>query len=940
MLYSSDDVRGITTHAVSGDFTVAQALNQMIAGTGLEITFENDFTFASIRPAKSGTGADVQGPTLAGQAGTARASARGMPDLPVQALAGEQKLEEVVVTGTLMHGVLDIVSPLQFVTRNDMKRTSYATVQDALNALTLSGGGGQSEDYAGNGNFARGVAANLRGLGSGATLVLINGHRQPFSGALGDFVDLSSIPWSAVERIEVLPDGASALYGSDAIAGVVNVIMRKDLQGAETWARLGTAPGGADEKLVAQLFGTNWDSGRFFFTYQYSERGSLAASARAYSADTDKRPSGGTDHRTFRSSPGNILDPRTLLPAFAIPSEPSGSILTVSDLIPGAVNLQNRYSTYELLPEKRMHSAFLSGSQDLGDRVQVFAEGRYSERNIAQEIYAFDQVLPVSAANPYAAKVNPYPTSPYVFVGYSFLDTLGPTSVDARTRTYSGSLGIKAELSQTWRLNLTGSYGRESDLSHTKNIPNPAALSAALNSTQLATAFNPFGGLSQNNPAVIDAIRWTQVDSSTSAVSSGTAIVDGSVLSLPSGDAKLAVGAELRKEQLGTVAGAGMPFARTIRSAFTELSLPIIGDASDPYAVPRLELSLANRYERYSDFGSTSNPKVGIRWAPSDSLKLRTSWGTSFKAPKLTDLHDESHNFAALTSFRDPTSATGSSIVLIKQTNNPDLKQETAKTWSAGADFVFKALPGSKLSLTYYSIDYTDRIVFPGLASPTDILLQEDQWASVIDRHPSSAEIDAICSASYFRGAAAQCGSAPIAAVVDFEWRNLASTRVKGLDLKFDQTIDTAAHGTFQLGLTGAYLLSFDQGVSKNVPPVDVRDTVGNPLALKLRGTAEWYQHGLNRPGFAVAFTTDHVGAYRNIDASLNRDVSATTTFDLQLSYRTRGDVGVLSDSEIVLNATNIFNSAPPFVDREEGYDSLNSEPYGRVVSFSIQKNW
>src|SRR5262249_10226309 len=154
---------------------------------------------------------------LANAAATTREIWRGRPDVPVQALAEEQKLEEVVITGTLIHGVLDIMSPLQFVSRDDMKRTSYATVQDALSGLTLSGGGGQSEDYAGNGNFARGVAANLRGLGSGATLVLINGHRQPFSGALGDFVDLSNIPWSAVERIEVLPDGASALYGSDAI---------------------------------------------------------------------------------------------------------------------------------------------------------------------------------------------------------------------------------------------------------------------------------------------------------------------------------------------------------------------------------------------------------------------------------------------------------------------------------------------------------------------------------------------------------------------------------------------------------------------------------------------------------------------------------------------------------------------------------------------------
>ncbi len=132
---------------------------------------------------------------------------------------------------------------------------------------------------------------NLRGLGTGATLVLVNGRRQPYSGTEADFVDLSGIPWSAVDRIEVLPDGASALYGSDAIAGVVNVIMRKDLDGAETQVRFGTAPGGAEERLVAQLFGTRWNSGNVLFAYQFSDRGALDASARAYTATSDKTSS-------------------------------------------------------------------------------------------------------------------------------------------------------------------------------------------------------------------------------------------------------------------------------------------------------------------------------------------------------------------------------------------------------------------------------------------------------------------------------------------------------------------------------------------------------------------------------------------------------------------------------------------------------------------------
>ena len=194
-----------------------------------------------------------------------------------------------------------------------MKETAYATVQDALQVLPMNSGAAPSEDFAGNGgNYNRGTGPNLRGIGYGATLVLVNGRRQPLAGSDADFVDTSNIPWSAVERIEVLPDGASALYGSDAIAGVMNIVMREDLEGAETQGRFASALGGSDEKMFAQLFGSRWDTGKWLLAYQFSERGSLAAADRRYTASADKRPLGGSDYRSFMGNPGNIIDPDTL----------------------------------------------------------------------------------------------------------------------------------------------------------------------------------------------------------------------------------------------------------------------------------------------------------------------------------------------------------------------------------------------------------------------------------------------------------------------------------------------------------------------------------------------------------------------------------------------------------------------------------------------------
>ena len=235
---------------------------------------------------------------------------------------------------------------------------------------------------------------------------------------------------NAVDRIEVLPDGAAALYGSDAIAGVVNVIMRSDLDGAETQVRFGSAEGGAQEKLIAQLFGKTWNTGNALFSYQYSERTSLAASERTYAASTDKRPFGGTDHRSYLSNPGNILDPRTLVPVFGLPANQDGTSLSVSDLLPGEINLLNSYESVQLLPDRKTHSFFINGNQRLGERFELFAESRFSHRDVAQDVLASEQRLPVPSSNPFVSKVNPFPGTPIVLVAYNFADDLGPVALE------------------------------------------------------------------------------------------------------------------------------------------------------------------------------------------------------------------------------------------------------------------------------------------------------------------------------------------------------------------------------------------------------------------------------------------------------------------------------------------------------------------------------
>jgi outer membrane receptor protein involved in Fe transport len=278
---------------------------------------------------------------------------------------------------------------------------------------------------------------------------------------------------------------------------------------------------------------------------------------------------------------------------------------------------------------------------------------------------------------------------------------------------------------------------------------NTAVLNAALADPNPATAFNPFGDGSHTNPATLAAIQKPDRFNITSKTSSIQLTGDGPLLDLPSGSIKAAVGVEYGKESLFSAVAfdqtsSRRQYGRNVAAAFSELSVPVVGDAAYPHGASRLELSLAGRYEHYSDFGQTFNPKIGLRWTPLTSIKLRTSWSTSFKAPNLIDL-SEKNNASTLVSLNDPRSPTGHSNALGLQGGNSHLKQESATTWTAGLDLAPPVLPGLQLSLTGYSIDYKDQVIQPGPPNASDILSQEGRWAAVITRNPSQSQIDAIC---------------------------------------------------------------------------------------------------------------------------------------------------------------------------------------------------
>src|SRR5689334_4629918 len=293
-------------------------------------------------------------------------------------------LQEVVVTGTSIRGVASPGSPTVSLSREDFAASGLASSSDLARALPQVLNLGADESRLGGAqdgaaNTTRISAINLRGIGNEATLLLIDGRRLAPAGVLKSLYDPNVSPTSAVERIEVVVDAASAIYGSDAVAGVVNVITRKNFRGAETMLRYGTADG-TNQKMASQNLGYTWDSGAIFAAIEHTERGNLPGADRDF-ASTDRRARGGSDARSSLASPGNILAGTTRYPLPAT----NGIGLTPGQLTAGSANLFDDGSFADLLPDQKRDSVFLNAHQGFG-RFDAWYQGWYSRHKFTERV--------------------------------------------------------------------------------------------------------------------------------------------------------------------------------------------------------------------------------------------------------------------------------------------------------------------------------------------------------------------------------------------------------------------------------------------------------------------------------------------------------------------------------------------------------------------------
>jgi outer membrane receptor protein involved in Fe transport len=960
ILFSSDLVAGRKIAALEGRYSARQALEHLLVGTGIQAQAAKPGVLI-LRPARQPMSTP---PTpRVDRTAASKPSANDTPT-PTPTRHETELVTEVseIVVGSHIRGVRDGPSPVVVLDRAELDRAGYATVAEALTSQPQAFGGSTSDDTGTTGadptttNSSRATGVNLRGLGADATLVLINGRRMAGAGLMGDFADISAIPIAAVARVEILLDGASALYGSDAVGGVVNVVLRERFEGAETRARIGgSTHGDLGQHQLAQTFGHAWGSGSILVSGEYQHRAALAAVDRDYAGNADLRSLGGADHRNYFGQPGTILtvDPVSfaLVPTYAIPSGQDGTALKPTDFRAGTKNLSNFRAQMSLLPSQERGSLYVALAQDVGSRVTLTADARYSDRRYTTYSIGPQTTLTVTSANPYF--VSPNGSSSH-YVAYSLGNETGGLKSTGEVQSRGVSIGAKIDLPADWRLDAYALHAEELAASRSTNMINSAFLNEALGNTadNPATAyrasvdgyFNPFIGTGRNKQSVLDFVTsGYETRRTVGRLDTVSATADGPLLRLPAGEIRLAAGVQARTENLKTIGWSAIsgPAAvsafsrfgeRTVTAAFAEVRAPLFGDGFRRPGLERLDLSAAVRAEHYEGGATSTVPKLGVVWGPTRALNVKATYGESFRAPSLGEITDPQRATPVNISVNG-----GTILTLLRYGGNPDLRPETATSWTAGLEYAPPEHPGLRLSATYFDTNFKQRIGQPAINNLSTVLTAPDlapfrQFIDPVTKPADLAQVQDLLKLAS-SAAATLYPAASYRAIADARYVNTGAFRVRGLDLTGSWGL-TAFGDPLTVTGNASWLLSYQRKITQAAQAVELVGMTEYPADFRARLAATW-THG----PFATTGAINHTG---DLHTAAGARVDGQATVDLQVQWTSPARAGAWRGLSVALSAQNLFDHDPPFYDSPVGvgYDPANYEPTGRMVALQLTKAW
>jgi iron complex outermembrane receptor protein len=677
--------------------------------------------------------------------------------------------QEVVVTGSALPTTLDAVAvPVSTINAQSINRSGVTTnvleiLRKDLPSFSGRSNVGSSNANNTNQNTAGGSQLELRNLD---TLTLIDGRRSAINAVAGlggkNFVDVNQIPAAAIDRIEVLADGSSAIYGSDAVGGVVNLILKHNFTGEEVGLRYGGASGGYNEKSAYLIAGGNPIEGvNLTLIADYSSNNPLSQSARPFSSPfyvvTSSVPgvmtSGGTPY---------ILSAALNSPRFATPTGPGAAVATSPAMLPGIYSPsdstsigrtfdESRFQTLLLRQEQKALAGNFTANLSPSGHLQAFGGVEYSENTSSTQFLPIRTSVTVPSTSPYdPLSVNA--------TGVVFGDTLAPKRYHNDSTSFRATFGLRGDFhlfDRDWKWEGAVVHSQDDLTQLQKNLifkaNLPLAIAGGFDSTGAAVVggkyskvhsnFDPLGALVLQPaldpfataggiiPGSLDNVIGVETLTAKSVLDSGDLKLTGSPFTLPGGDVGLALGGGWRRESLsastdpnGTnTIGAGAqqwiggqfndPFAksRTISSVFAELRVPITGPNFNAPGLHALDFIGAVRAEHYSDAGDAVVPKFGFRWQPLDGqLTVRGTFSKSFTAPSLfaeygpTDTRIAGGAIIGPQAF--PAAGFPSMPFQAEDGNNPHLQPAKGDTYSLGVVIKPDAIPGLKVTADYSKV--------------------------------------------------------------------------------------------------------------------------------------------------------------------------------------------------------------------------------------------
>ncbi|XOV86524.1 MAG: TonB-dependent receptor domain-containing protein [Pseudomonadota bacterium] len=752
------------------------------------------------------------------------------------ARADNTVIEEVMVTGSRIRRQDErSASPVQTLSEEDLRIDGSLTLGETLQHLPSVGSSLNSNGSAGTSHGTRSL--NLRSLGANRSLILVNGHRWVNgSGTRGfrDFVDINTIPQVMIESVEVLQDGATAIYGADAIAGVVNMRTYQNFEGGRVRAYSGISNEGDRETYSAELLvGKNLGNSNWMLAVSYLKEEPIFTQDRDISAFPLNGVANATPEGLFRES-GLAGVVGFTVPSLGITRDPGTDGSNLANWRPAtSADAFNRYANNYLVAPLALTSVYLQNRTEFGNAMALRLEALFNRRESDQ---LFNGATPVIRGSrgfsiPNDPRVNPFGIA---FGGSDFrienyFEDVGQRDNVQEVDTYRIGVGLEGDLSNGWFWDSFLSFAKNEATFTSLNQIDLDRLALGLracdatgitaNVSDLLTGCVPVNMFNPLTPAMTDYIRFTSQDNNQAEQTDFTLNITGDLIELPAGPLAFAAGYEYRKEKgldkpepynsmtprvnsyraSSSAARDGTDGQYDLNEVYVEFDIPVLSDRS---GVEDFRIQLATRYSDYSTFGSTTSSKAGFIYRPVDSLMLRGTWAEGFRSPSIVEQFEGLRETSV--PVLDPCSNNGGNPALpgcagVPATytqvtsnapttvgGNPDLEPETSDNLSFGLVFTPATIANASLTIDWFNIKVDDTISAYGAQNLLNLCASSGQRCNFISRESS--------------GELLNVNDGPI---------NLNSTEVKGYDIVGRYLFDGGNAGIFDITVSLSRLLDY-----------------------------------------------------------------------------------------------------------------------------------